>query len=141
MDDRRRRARVVCSLLGAACVLGAALLMLLPIPPQDLGVLNGPLYCGPGASSDNALQIMLNPDDVNQDPPPRTQGQSADDYARERAAASARNIQVCQGPVKTRFVWAMGLVILAVAVGLAVPSILLALPYAGHPDYREEFKP
>lgn len=34
--------RLICSVLGAAALLGAVLVMLLPLPPQDLGVLQGP---------------------------------------------------------------------------------------------------
>lgn len=119
------RIRIVCSAIGVAALLAAALMMLLPLPVQDLGVLQGPLYCGPGASSDNTLQIMLDPEVVNQDGSPLpTAGRSPEETRKAEAQREREAIQICQGAAKPRFIWTVVLVIVAVVVGLAVPSIV-----------------
>ncbi|MFJ9783573.1 hypothetical protein ACIRSS_28615 [Amycolatopsis sp. NPDC101161] len=116
--------RLICSAIGALALLGAVLVMLLPLPPQDLGVLEGPLYCGPGASSNNTLQMMVDPDAVNRDDSAASSaGRSTPEERQAEARRAQRNVQICQGAAKSRFVWAVALLIAAVAVGLAVPSI------------------
>lgn len=112
--------RLVCSVFGAIALLGAILVMLLPLPPQDLGVLQGPLYCGPGASSNNTLQMMLDPDSVNEENPPAPSArQSTPEEQETKARRDQQSIQICQGAAKSRFIWAVVLLIAAVVVGLA----------------------
>jgi hypothetical protein len=118
--------RATYTVLGGAALAGAALLMLLPLPRQDLGILNGTLYCGPGASSDSALQVMINPDVVNQGDPVSlpSAGQSPTAEQQANARQHRVNIQVCQNAAKTRFILAAAAVIFAIAVGLTLPAIL-----------------
>jgi hypothetical protein len=124
-DLTRRRfmqLRIGCTLFGVAAIIAATLMMLLPLPVQDVGIL-GPLYCGPGATSDNALQIMLNPNEVNTDPGvPVRQVSASEKQAQD--ATDLHNVQSCQTAAKTRFIPAMIALLLAVGGGLAVPSIL-----------------
>jgi hypothetical protein len=114
--------RIGCAVFGVAALIAAALMMLLPLPVQDQGLL-GPLYCGPGATTDSALQVMLNPNDVNTDPGvPAPQLSAADQQAQD--ATNLHNVQKCQTAAKARFIPAVIALLLAIGVGLAVPSIL-----------------
>jgi hypothetical protein len=57
---RSNVARYVQLGIAAAGLLAAALFLLLPLPTLD--ILGTPVgFCGPGPTSDNALQVMLDP--------------------------------------------------------------------------------
>ncbi|MEA5364432.1 hypothetical protein VA596_33215 [Amycolatopsis sp., V23-08] len=105
-------------------LLAAVLLMVLPLPPQDLGVLAEPLYCGPGASSDSALEVMLHPEVVNQGGQRESSAQETEEERRARQDHETLAIQICLSAAKPRFIWAGVAILLAVAIGLAAPSIL-----------------
>lgn len=58
--QRRSLARPVQLAIAAAGLLAAALFLLLPLPTLD--VLGTPVgFCGPGPTSDNALQVLVDP--------------------------------------------------------------------------------
>ncbi len=121
---RPQKIRIASRTTGLAAAVAAILLMLLPLPVQDLGPFQGPLYCGPGATSDNALQIMIDPQRVNTDPAVPTAKPASQAEADRDTARKIHNVEICQSATKTRFVWAVIAVLFAVAAGLAVPSIL-----------------
>ncbi|MFG1642181.1 hypothetical protein ACGFMK_18000 [Amycolatopsis sp. NPDC049252] len=123
-DSRFRIFRFVCAGAGLLGLLAAVLLMVLPLPPQDVGVLAGPLYCGPGASSDSPLEVMLHPEVVNEGDRQKEPAQDTEEAQRARQDRETQNSQVCLSAAKPRFIWAGVAILMAVAIGLAAPSIL-----------------
>jgi hypothetical protein len=105
--------RSFLSLCGVAVLVGglAAALALLFIPLRLVAVPGGVGYCGPGLSSDNALQVRVNPGIVN------TGG-----AGQQATAAQQRQLeQVCTSQANGRLIAATS--IAAVALVLGVPLI------------------
>ena len=81
----RSAGRTFLSLCGVAVVVGglAAALALVLIPLRLVAVTGGIGYCGPGLSSDNAVQVRADPGIVN------TGGGAASRRRRPRNASSS----------------------------------------------------
>ncbi|WP_134667867.1 hypothetical protein [Amycolatopsis sp. CFH S0078] len=122
--SQNQKIRIAGRIAAVLAVAAAILLLVLPVPVQDIGVFNDPVYCGPGATTDNALQIMADPQRVNTDPGVPIAKPANQAEADRETARKVHNVEICQSAAKTRFVWAAVAVMFAVVVGLAVPSIL-----------------
>jgi hypothetical protein len=106
--------RSFLSLCGVAVLVGglAAALALLFIPLRLVAVPGGVGYCGPGFSSDNALQVRVNPGIVN----------TGGGAGQQATAAQQRQLeQVCTSQANGRLIAATS--IAAVALVLGVPLI------------------
>ena len=103
------------SLCGVAVVVGglAAALALLLIPLRLVAVTGGVGYCGPGLSSDNAVQVRANPGIVNTG----GGGQPAP------AAAQRQLEQVCTNQANGRLIAAAGTAAVALVVGVPLIAI------------------
>lgn len=111
----RSTGRGFLSLCGVAVLVGglAAALALLFIPLRLVVVPGGIGYCGPGLSSDSALQVRVNPGIVN------TGGGGP-----QASAAQQRQLeQVCTRQANGRVIAATGTA--AVALVLGVPLIVV----------------
>ncbi len=108
----RSTGRAFLSLCGVAVAVGglAAALALLFIPLRLVPVSGGIGYCGPGLSSDNALQVRVNPGIVN----------TGSGGGQQASAAQQRQLaHVCASQANGR---------LAVAAGTAAVALVLGLP-------------
>jgi hypothetical protein len=106
--------RSFLSLCGVAVLVGglAAALALLFIPLRLVAVPGGVGYCGPGLSSDNALQVRVNPGIVN----------TGGGGGQQASAAQQRQLeQVCTRQANGRLIAATS--IAAVALVLGVPLL------------------
>jgi hypothetical protein len=112
----RSTGRAFLSLCGVAIAAGglAAALALLFIPLRLVAVSGGIGYCGPGLSSDNALQVRVNPGIVN------TGGGGGQQAS---AAQQQQLAQVCASQANGRLIAAGGTA--AVALVLGLPLIVL----------------
>jgi hypothetical protein len=112
----RSTGRAFLSLCGVAVVVGglAAALALVFIPLRLVAVSGGIGYCGPGLSSDSALQVRVNPGIVN----------TGGGGGQQASAAQQRQLaQVCASQANGRLIAAAGTA--AVALVLGVPLIAL----------------
>lgn len=117
----RIASRLVALAAALAAIGGALYFMLWPLP-----VVSGTGYCGPGATSDSAIEVKLNPGVVLQGAPP---DQNAD------ASASAFLQGACVGEANDRLREAgvtFGIAAL-VAVGAGFAPRLTAFRPAGRP--------
>jgi len=112
----RSTGRGFLSLCGVAVLVGglAAALALLFIPLRLVAVPGGIGYCGPGLSSDSALQVRVNPGIVN------TGGGGGPQAS---AAQQQQLEQVCTRQANGRVIAATGTA--AVALVLGVPLIVV----------------
>jgi len=112
----RSTGRGFLSLCGVAVLVGglAAALALLFIPLRLVAVPGGIGYCGPGLSSDSALQVRVNPGIVN------TGGGGG---SQASAAQQQQLEQVCTRQANGRVIAATGTA--AVALVLGVPLIVV----------------
>jgi hypothetical protein len=112
----RSTGREFLSLCGVAVLVGglAAALALLFIPLRLVAVPGGIGYCGPGLSSDSALQVRVNPGIVN------TGGGGGPQAS---AAQQQQLEQVCTRQANGRVIAATGTA--AVALVLGVPLIVV----------------
>ncbi len=103
------------SLCGVAIVVGglAAALALALIPLRLVAVTGGIGYCGPGLSSDNAIQVRADPGIVNTG----GGGQQAP------AAAQRQLEQVCTSQANGRLIAAAGTAAVALLVGLPLIAV------------------
>jgi hypothetical protein len=103
------------SLCGVAIVVGglAAALALALIPLRLVAVTGGIGYCGPGLSSDNAVQVRADPGVVNTG----GSGQPAS------AAAQRQLEQVCTSQANGRLIAAAGTAAVALVAGLPLIAV------------------
>jgi hypothetical protein len=105
------------SLCGVAVLVGgvAAALALALIPLRLVAVTGGIGYCGPGFSSDNAVQVRVDPGIVNT-------GGGAGQPA--PAAAAQRQLeQVCTSQANGRLIAAAGTAAVALVAGLPLIAV------------------
>jgi len=107
----RSSGRAFLSLCGVAVVVGglAAALALLLIPLRLVAVTGGIGYCGPGFSSDNAVQVRADPGIVNTG---GGRGQQAP------ATAQRQLEQVCTSQANGRLTAAAGTAAVALIIGV-----------------------
>jgi hypothetical protein len=103
------------SLCGVAVLVGgvAAALALALIPLRLVAVTGGIGYCGPGLSSDNAVQVRADPGVVNTG----GRGQPAP------AAAQRQLEQVCTSQANGRLIAAAGTAAVALVAGLPLIAV------------------
>lgn len=108
----RSAGRAFLSLCGVAVVVGglAAALALLFIPLRLVAVSDGIVgYCGPGFSSDNALQVRVNPGVVN----------AGGGGGQQAPAAAQRQLErLCASQANGRLIAAAGTTAVALVIGL-----------------------
>lgn len=108
----RSAGRAFLSLCGVAVVVGglAAALALLFIPLRLVAVSDGIVgYCGPGFSSDNALQVRVNPGIVN----------TGGGGGQQAPAAAQRQLErLCASQANGRLIAAAGTTAVALVIGL-----------------------
>jgi hypothetical protein len=111
----RSAGRAFLSLCGVAVVVGglAAALALLLIPLRLVAVTGGVGYCGPGLSSDNAVQVRANPGIVNTG----GSGQQAP------AVAQRQLERVCTSQANGRLIAAASTAAVALVVGLPMIAV------------------
>jgi hypothetical protein len=111
----RSAGRTFLSLCGVAVVVGglAAALALVLIPLRLVAVTGGVGYCGPGFSSDNAVQVRVNPGIVNTG----GSGQQAP------AAAQRQLERVCTSQANGRLIVAAGTAAVALVAGLPMIAV------------------
>ena len=111
----RSAGRAFLSLCGVAVVVGglAAALALALIPLRLVAVTGGIGYCGPGLSSDNAVQVRANPGVVNTG----GSGQQAP------AAAQRQLERVCTSQANGRLIAAASTAAVALVVGLPMIAV------------------
>ena len=112
----RSAGRTFLSLCGVAVVVGglAAALALVLIPLRLVAVTGGVVgYCGPGFSSDNAVQVRVNPGIVN------TGGSG-----QQAPAAAQRELErVCTSQANGRLIAAAGTAAVALVAGLPMIAV------------------
>lgn len=111
-------ARRVLNLVGLVIALGGVIaaltLLFIPLPPiTTLGT--AVAWCGPSATSDNALQVRIDPAIVNTG----TIAGSGTPSQSQQAAL----IQVCTGEADSRITDAAVVALAAIAFGFGVPLI------------------
>lgn len=112
----RSTGRAFLSLCGVAVVVGglAAALALLFIPLRLVAVSGGIGYCGPGFSSDNALQVRVNPGIVN----------TGGGGGQQAPAAAQRQLeQLCASQANGRLIAAAGTAAVALVIGLPLVAV------------------
>ncbi len=112
----RSTGRDLLSLCGVAVVVGglAAALALLFIPLRLVAVPGGIGYCGPGLSSDNAVQIRVDPGIVN----------TGGGGVQQPSAAQQQQLeQACTRQADGRLIGAIGTLAVALALGLPLIAI------------------
>jgi hypothetical protein len=113
----RSTGRALLSLCGVAVAVGglAAALALLLVPLRLVAVSGGGIgYCGPGFSSDNALQVRINPGIVNTG---GGGGQQASTAQQQQLA------QVCANQANGRLIAAAGTAGVALVLGLPLIAL------------------
>jgi hypothetical protein len=112
----RSAGRTFLSLCGVAVVVGglAAALALAFIPLRLVAVTGGIGYCGPGLSSDSAVQVRVNPGIVNTG---GRRGQQAP------AAAQRQLERVCTSQANGRLIAAAGTAAVALVIGLPLIAV------------------
>jgi|HubBroStandDraft_3_1064219.scaffolds.fasta_scaffold12108_3 hypothetical protein len=104
------------SLCGVAVVVGglAAALALVLIPLRLVAVTGGIGYCGPGLSSDNAVQIRADPGIVN----------TGGGAGQQAPAAAQRQLEhVCTSQANGRLIAAAGTAAVALVVGVPLIAV------------------
>jgi hypothetical protein len=112
----RSSGRAFLSLCGVAVVVGglAAALALLFIPLRLVSVTGGIGYCGPGFSSDNAVQVRADPGIVN----------TGGGGGQQAPAAAQRQLeQVCTSQANGRLIAAAGTAAVALIIGVPLIAI------------------
>ena len=112
----RSTSRAFLSLCGVAVVAAglAAGLALLFIPLRLVAVSGGIGYCGPGYSSDSALQVRVNPGIVN----------TGGGGGQQAPAAAQRQLeQVCASQANGRLIAAAGTAAVALVIGLPLIAV------------------
>lgn len=112
----RSTGRAFLSLCGVAVVVGglAAALALLFIPLRLVAVSGSIGYCGPGLSSDNALQVRVNPGIVN----------TGGGGGQQAPAAAQRQLeQLCASQANGRLIAAAGTAAVALVIGLPLVAV------------------
>lgn len=107
----RSAGRAFLSLCGVAVVVGglAAALALLFIPLRLVAVSGGIGWCGPGLSSDNALQVRVNPGVVN----------TGGGGGQQAPAAAQRQLErLCASQANSRLIATAGTTAVALVIGL-----------------------
>jgi hypothetical protein len=112
----RSSGRAFVSLCGVAVVVGglAAALALLFIPLRLVVVTGGIGYCGPGFSSDSAVQVRADPGIVN----------TGGGGGQQAPAAAQRQLeQVCTSQANGRLVAAAGTAAVALIIGVPLIAV------------------
>jgi hypothetical protein len=112
----RSASRAFLSLCGVAVVVGglAAALALLFIPLRLVAVSGGIGYCGPGLSSDSALQVRVDPGIVN----------TGGGGGQQAPAAAQRQLeQLCASQANGRLIAAAGTAAAALVIGLPLIAV------------------
>ena len=107
----RSSGRAFLSLCGVAVLVGglAAALALLFIPLRLVAVTGGIGYCGPGLSSDNAVQVRADPGIVN----------TGGGGGQQAPAAAQRQLEhVCTSQANGRLIAAAGTAAVALIIGV-----------------------
>jgi hypothetical protein len=112
--------------LIVAGLVAAITLVLLPLPTLTAEG-SAVAWCGPGQTSDNALQVRLNPGIVNTGAIP---GQPEASQAKQQTL-----VQVCGGVADSRITEAAVIAIVALALGVGIPLIArrVLAPPRGYP--------
>jgi hypothetical protein len=103
-----------CFALAIGGVVAAITLLLLPLPPVTAGRFTV-AWCGPGATSDNAIQVRLDPGIVNTGSIP---GAAAPSQAEQQTL-----VAICTGAADTRITEAAITTAVALALGIGIPLI------------------
>jgi hypothetical protein len=112
----RSSGRAFLSLCGVAVVVGglAAALALLFIPLRLVAVTGGIGYCGPGLSSDNAVQVRADPGIVN----------TGGGGGQQAPAAAQRQLErVCTSQANGRLIAAAGTAAVALIIGVPLIAV------------------
>jgi hypothetical protein len=112
----RSSGRAFLSLCGVAVVVGglAAALALLFIPLRLVAVTGGIGYCGPGLSSDNAVQVRADPGIVN----------TGGGGGQQAPAAAQRQLEhVCTSQANGRLIVAAGTAAVALIIGVPLIAV------------------
>lgn len=112
----RSSGRAFLSLCGVAVLVGglAAALALLFIPLRLVAVTGGIGYCGPGLSSDNAVQVRADPGIVN----------TGGGGGQQAPAAAQRQLEhVCTSQANGRLIAAAGTAAVALIIGVPLIAI------------------
>jgi hypothetical protein len=113
--------RLIGGAVAALGVIAALMLFFLPLSPE------GEAFCGPGAQSDNAVQVLWDPSVVNQtdgsEYPQSDPWQSADQQAAKIASVKKALSDVCTTQAWTRAVEAGGSVLAGLTVALVFALI------------------
>jgi hypothetical protein len=112
----RSSGRAFLSLCGVAVVVGglAAALALLFIPLRLVAVTGGIGYCGPGLSSDSAVQVRADPGIVN----------TGGGGGQQAPAAAQRQLEhVCTSQANGRLIAAAGTAAVALIIGVPLIAI------------------
>jgi hypothetical protein len=113
--------------LIVAGLVAAITLLLLPLPTLTVEG-SAVAWCGPGQTSDSALQVRLNPGIVNTGSIP---GQPEASQGVQQTL-----VQVCTSVADSRITEAAVIAIVALALGIGIPLIarrVLAPPSGGYP--------
>ena len=102
---------------GAALVIAAFLLAFIPLPTQQVGF--GTAWCGPGAASESAVLVLINPDSVNSGDAASGADTSTPAYQQQAEQFKA----LCTGVATSRLQECA--VLLAVGAALAITSVAL----------------
>jgi len=102
---------------GAALVIAAFLLAFIPLPTQQVGF--GTAFCGPGAASEAAVLVLINPDSVNSGDAASGADTSTPAYQQQAEQFKA----LCTGVATSRLQECA--VLLAVGAALAIASVAL----------------
>ena len=112
----RSTGRAFLSLCGVAVVVGglAAALALAFIPLRLVAVTGGIGYCGPGLSSDSAVQVRADPGIVN----------TGGGRGQQAPAAAQRQLErVCTSQANGRLIAAAGTAAVALVIGLPLIAV------------------
>jgi len=106
-----RTVRVALGVLAAVVLAGAALVIFTPLPAPAAGG-----TCGPSTGSETAAQAFFEPHSIGAGPRPRAGTQA-------RAEWDAF-VQQCQSAADVRMGTSLGLVLLAVLLGVIAPGVV-----------------
>jgi hypothetical protein len=120
--------RVALAIAGLTPLIAAAFisasLLLTPLPTMNQ--LGSPIgWCGPGATSDNAIQVLLDPNAVNE----AGGTVQSSDYAAQMALRS-----YCVGEARTRFIQSGLSVAAGTIVGLGLCAIISLTGFRRSPN-------
>lgn len=107
----------------------AASFVLTPLPTVDFGLTTG--WCGPGATSENAVQILMHPQSVIE---------AVDGSLPIEASSSEQALmQACQSKAQERFTYA-GITGLTMALMIVLTSVALHMADPQRRPYRWEVR-